>query len=168
MKNVEDTFELWLFRSRWLLAPFFVGLIVGVMVLLVKFSKELFYLVTSVFHLNESEVVLSVLTLVDVSLLATLLIIITFSGYESFVSKIDVGDHEDRPGWMGKVGFSELKMKVIGSIVAISAIELLKVFVNIADYTDMQVLWKVVIHMTFVLSGVLFALMDRMASAKKT
>ena len=113
-----------------------------------------------------NELILSVLTLVDVALIANLLIIIIFSGYESFVSKIDIDTHEDKPGWMGKVGFGALKVKVIGSIMAISAIELLKVFVNSGEYVVEEIQWKVMIHLTFVLSGVLFAVMDWLGNKK--
>ena len=99
-------------------------------------------------------------------MVANLLIIIVFAGYENFVSRIDTGDHEDRPSWMGHVGFAELKMKLIGSIVAISGIELLKAFMHVESMSNEQLAWKVGIHMTFVLSGVLFAVMDRIASGK--
>ncbi|MCM8530943.1 MAG: TIGR00645 family protein [Lentisphaeraceae bacterium] len=161
LKNLEKKFESLLFMSRWLLAPFYLGLMLGVVLLLFKFFKELFTTFSTVLTMNGNEIVLSILTLVDISLIANLLIIIIFSGYESFVSKIDVDDHEDKPGWMGKVGFAALKIKVIGSIVAISAIELLKIFVNTSDYDPENIKWKIIIHITFVVSGVLFAVMDR-------
>lgn len=168
MKKVEHVFENLLFKSRWILAPFFVGLVLSCVMLLIKFGAEFLHLFIHIFELSESEVILGILTLIDIALIASLLMIITFSGYESFVSKFDIDDHEDRPVWMGKVGFSALKIKVIGSIVAISAIELLKVFINITpeyqsnDY-DM-VMWKVIIHLAFVISGVLFAVMDKTSS----
>lgn len=165
LKEIEKKFESLLFMSRWLLAPFYIGLMLGVILLLFKFFKELFGTFSNVMSISGNDLVLSVLTLVDISLIANLLIIIVFSGYESFVSKIEVDDHEDKPGWMGKVGFGSLKVKVMGSIVAISAIELLKTFLH--GSTDHQdIMWKCIIHMTFVISGVLFAVMDRM-SAKK-
>jgi len=168
LEKLEKYFEKFLFTSRWILAPFYVGLMAGVLILLVKFAKSLFETFGGLFAgtLSESGIVLSILTLVDITLLANLLIIIIFSGYESFVSKIEITDHEDRPDWMGKVGFSTLKIKLIGSIVAISAIELLKAFVNMEDYTTEQIKWKVYIHLTFVVSGVLFAVMDRTSSKK--
>ena len=110
---------------------------------------------------------ISILTLVDTALIAVLLLIIVFSGYESFVSKIGIGEHEDRPAWMGKVGFADLKLKLIGAIVAISAVELLKAFLVSQSYTNAQLAWKVVIHLTFVLSGVLFAVTDFIAERAK-
>ena len=186
MKAIEHFLEAWIFNSRWLLAPFYLGLIVGMVILLIKFFQEFVHLIPHTLDSSESDVVLDILTLVDMSLVANLLLIIVFSGYENFVSKIDTADHEDRPDWMGKVDFSGLKMKVIASIVAISAIELLKAFVNISaqlDATfsttastataiptvwtwtlaDKTLLWKVIIHLVLVLSGVLFAVMDRVA-----
>lgn len=120
-----------------------------------------------VFSASEADVIVGILALVDMSLVGSLLLMIIFSGYEIFVSKIDVADHKDRPDWMGKVDFSGLKLKVIGAIVAISAIDLLKAFMNIPEQLsteDINALqWKVIIHMAFVLSGVFFALMDKIA-----
>jgi uncharacterized protein (TIGR00645 family) len=174
LKALEKKFERFLFVSRWLLAPFYLGLMGGVVILLFKFFKELYTTFATLGQLSGSEVIISILTLVDICLIANLLIIIIFSGYESFVSKIELDGHEDRPEWMGKVGFAALKIKVIGSIVAISAIELLKVFVTVEklyqDYPESQatmlIMWKVIIHVTFVISGVLFAVMDRTSSKK--
>lgn len=160
MKGLELFVEAIIFRSRWLLAPFFLGLIVATIALMLKFFKELSHLVLDLFGMNGSEVIISILSLVDTTLIAVLLFIIILSGYESFVSKIDFNDHEDRPAWMGKVGFSELKLKLIGAIVAISAVELLKVFIQMDLYDPVDIAWKIGIHMAFVLSGVLFALTD--------
>ena len=194
MKAIEHFLEVLIFNSRWLLAPFYLGLMIGMVILLVKFFQEFVHLIPHTLDSSESDVVLAILTLVDMSLVANLLLIIVFSGYENFVSKIDTAGHEDRPDWMGKVDFSGLKMKVIASIVAISAIELLKAFVNIGaqldamalaiatgaaatgaavapagDWTwtpaDKSLLWKVVIHVVLVTSGVLFAIMDRVAGS---
>jgi uncharacterized protein (TIGR00645 family) len=178
---VEHTLEVIVFNSRWMLAPFYLGLVVGIGMILVKFGQELFHILPHVFQGTESELILAVLTLVDMSLVANLLLIIIFSGYENFVSKIDTAGHEDRPEWMGKVDFSGLKVKVIASIVAISAIELLKAFVNVgaqidaaaatpgAEWTwtaaDKAIAWKVGIHMILVVSGVLFATMDKIAES---
>ncbi|GAB1266057.1 TIGR00645 family protein [Aurantivibrio infirmus] len=166
---VEKTLEAAIFNSRWLLAPFYLGLIISIVLLLVKFVQDLNHLILHIFDLKEAEVVIHILTLVDLSLVGSLLLMIIFSGYEIFVSKIDVTGHEDKPDWMGKVDFSGLKLKVIGAIVAISAIELLKTFVNIPNEpTDGQItvlMWKVIIHMAFVVSGVLFAVMDKVASS---
>ncbi len=162
----EKRMESWIFRSRWLLAPFFLGLLLAILALLVKFTKELAALCIGIFRDPESQIIVRILTLVDTSLIACLLLIMTFSGYENFVSKLGVGEHEDRPAWMGKVGFSDLKIKLIGAIVAISAVELLKAFVNLHELTNDQLAWKLGIHLTFVVSGVLFAVSDRITEGK--
>lgn len=160
MNKIELVIESVIFRSRWILAPFYLGLILAILSLLVKFFKELARLVLNIFVLSSDQTIISILTLVDTTLIASLLIIIIFSGYENFVSKIAFGDHEDRPVWMGKVGFSDLKLKLIGAIVAISAVELLKAFINVHQVSNQELGWRVGIHFTFVVSGVLFALTD--------
>lgn len=171
LKKVEFLLEKAIFDSRWLIAPFYVGLVIGILLLFVKFLQELWHMTTHVFTASEADIIVGILALVDMSLVANLLIIIIFSGYEIFVSKIDTENHEDRPEWMGKIDFSGLKLKVIGAIVAISAIDLLKSFMDIPkDLTDADansLMWKVIIHMTFVISGVLFAVMDKVAGDTK-
>jgi len=166
MNKIEAFFESLIFRSRWILAPFFVGLLAVIVILLIKFVKQFFLLVVALPSASEHEVIVSILTLIDAALLAILLLIIAFSGYENFVSKIGFGEHEDRPAWMGKVGFSDLKIKLMGAIVAISAVELLKAFVNADKMTNTQLAWRVGIHITFVVSGVLFAITDRITEHK--
>lgn len=166
--SFERAMESAIFASRWLLAPFFLGLIVAMMVLLVKFGKELFSLLMGVLGFIEHDAVISILTLVDTALIAVLLLIIVFSGYENFVSKLSIGQHEDRPAWMGKISFSDLKMKLIGAIVAISAVELLKAFVISAQLTGEQIGWKIAIHLTFVVSGLLFAASDWISDRRKS
>ena len=164
-KKVEHTLEKTIFKSRWLLAPFYLGLVLGIILLFVKFLQELWHMITHVFTSSEADVIVGTLALIDMALVASLLLIIIFSGYEIFVSKIDTDDHEDRPEWMGKIDFSGLKLKVIGAIVAISAIDLLKSFMAIPEELSEgdadRLMWKVIIHMTFVLSGLLFAFMDK-------
>ncbi len=167
MNQFEKNLEAGIFASRWLLAPFFVGLIIAILVLLVKFMKELVGLVMDAWSAQGYEAVISILTLVDIALIATLLLIIIFSGYENFVSKISISDHEDRPVWMGRVGFADLKLKLIGAIVAISAVELLKAFLVSDLYSSEQLAWKVGIHFTFVLSGLFFALTDWISESRK-
>ncbi len=167
MKSMERFLEAMIFGSRWLLVPFYVGLVLSIFLLLIKFGKEFIHLMSIVLTAPGTELIVGILTLVDVVLLSNLLLIIIFAGYENFVSKIDTGDHEDRPSWMGKVDFTDLKIKLIGSIVAISGIELLKTFVNIHSYTSEQLAWTVGIHITFVFSGVMFALMDWLGERKK-
>lgn len=165
MRHFEHRFELFIFNSRWLLAPFYVGLIAGIGLLLIKFVKAFIAALPEVFTGSSGEAMIAILTLVDITLVANLLLIIIFAGYENFISKIDTGDNEDRPDWMGHVSFSDLKLKLIGSIVAISGIELLKYFVNVKQSTEHELMWVVILHLTLVFSGVMFALMDRIAGA---
>jgi len=162
MKSLEQKLESLMFNSRWLLAPFYLGLVLAIGLLLVKFVKEFVAFVPIVFTGAGSDVIVGVLTLIDVVMIANLMIIIVFAGYENFVSKIDTGEHEDRPAWMGHVGFADLKMKLIGSIVAISGIELLKAFMHVGANNGDEIAWKIGLHMTFVVSGVLYALMDKL------
>lgn len=169
---MEQFFENMIFRSRWVLAPMYLGLVGGLLVLLVKFGLEFVHIIMHIHEIAEREAVLSILALVDITLVANLLIMVIFSGYENFVSKIDVEGHVDKPDWMGKVDYSGLKLKLIGSIVAISAIDLLKAFMHISTpgvdhLSDSQMAWMVGIHFTLIVSGVLFALMDRIAEPHK-
>lgn len=163
MKRLERGFEHVLFSSRWILAPVYLGLIVALGIMLVKFSKQLWTLLVNLPDASEANIIIGVLSLVDVSLIMNLMVIIIFSGYENFVSKMeDLHDHDDRPEWMGHIGFTDLKIKLIGSIVAISGVELLKAFMKVDDVSDRHLGWMVGIHLTFVLSGVLYAIMDKL------
>jgi uncharacterized protein (TIGR00645 family) len=167
MKSFETTLERLMFGSRWLLAPFYVGLVLAIMLLLVKFVREFAHVVPVVLFSTEGQEIVAILSLIDIALVANLLIIIIFAGYENFVSRIHTEGHEDRPDWMGHVDFSDLKIKLIGSIVAISGIELLKSFMRVEELGNTELAWRVGIHMTLVVSGVMFALMDRIGLAKK-
>ena len=164
LKSSERWIESILFGSRWLLAPFFLGLIAAIGLLLFKFGKVLLGLVTQAAMMGSNDIVVGVLNLVDVTLMANLLIIVILAGYESSVSRLDGAAHDERLGWMGQVGFSDLKLKVLGSIIAISAVELLRIFLTLGT-ADIELLkWRLLIHLTLVVSGVLFAAMERLAS----
>ena len=166
--RLETAFERLLFRSRWLMAPIYLGLVAALFMLLVMFLRELIHYFPAVFApygtMTANDGILVVLTLVDLSLAGNLLLIVLFSGYENFVSKLDLEGETDRPPWMGTVDFSGLKMKLIASIVAISGLQLLKTFMNIGkagyELNPDEAMWGVIIHLTFVTSGVLLALMD--------
>jgi uncharacterized protein (TIGR00645 family) len=168
---LEQKFEQGLFASRWLMAPMYLGLVVSLGMLTIVFCRELAYYAPQVLTMTADKAILVVLTLIDLSLAANLLLIVLFSGYENFVSKLDIDDGGDRPSWMGTVDFGGLKMKLIASIVAISAIHLLKQFMEIGKSDkplDEQALyWLVVIHVVFVASGVLMAAMDWLAAQTK-
>jgi uncharacterized protein (TIGR00645 family) len=164
--TLERLVENVIFASRWLLAPFYLGLALSIVVVLIKFIGEFFHLAMHVFTATESDVILGILALVDLALMGSLLIIVVFSGYENFVSKIDHTGHRDWPEWMGTIDFSALKLKLLSSIVAISAIHLLKSFMALKTITpDQQIslFWLVVIHLVFVISSVLLALSDRIS-----
>ena len=166
--KIERGLEKVLFASRWLMAPMYLGLVAALGILGVIFMRELFHYIPKVMTMESEDAILVVLTLIDLTLAGNLLLIVLFSGYENFVSKFDFDTGADRPDWMGKVDFSGLKMKLIASIVAISAIDLLKWFMSIEEMTDAQMdrrlYWLVIVHLTFVASGVLMALMDYLTS----
>ena len=165
MKAFEQFIEEFLFASRWLLLPLYLGLVGAIVVLIWYFGIEFMHLI-HVLLSGDGSLVVGVLALVDLVLLANLLIIIIFAGYENFVSKIDTGEHEDRPDWMGHVDFTDLKMKLIGSIIAISGIELLSAFFQ-AGISNQEMAWKVGVHVTFVFTGLIFAVMDKLGEHKK-
>ena len=164
VQKVEYRIEALLFGARWLLAPIFVGLVVALVVILIKFFEEMWHLVTHVFSSTVTEVMLGILALLDLALLGNLVVIVILAGWENFVSKIHVAKgNEDRPSWMGHVDFSGLKMKLIGSIVAISVIGLLSDFSEYGtadEWNSEQQFWRIMLHITFLLSGIGFAFMD--------
>lgn len=168
--RIEDGIESGLFGTRWLLVPFYVGLAGAILALLLKFILALGHLASVSIHGDVSEVTVAVLELLDLVLLANLVLIVVFAGYESFVSRMEVARvSRDRPEWMGKVDYSSLKMKLIGSIVAISAIGLLQDFISSDDHAiDVTATrWRVIVHCTFLLSGVLFATMDLISEKRR-
>jgi uncharacterized protein (TIGR00645 family) len=162
LKRAERGFEGLIFNSRWLMAPFYFGLVVSLAVLLYKFVVLLAEFVLHVPYAKEADIILGVLSLIDVCLTGNLILIVVFSGYENFVSRIDPAGHPDWPEWMTKVDFGGLKQKLLSSIVAISAIQVLKAFMNIDVAFDAQKMgWLVGVHLVFVLSTLLLALSDR-------
>jgi uncharacterized protein (TIGR00645 family) len=166
--HIEEIVEKVLFGGRWLLAPLYVGLLLSLVPLIYRFFIEFIHLMQGVATLRMQEITLKILELLDVVLLGNLIIIVIFAGYENFVSKINVAaDSVDRPHWMGRVDYSGLKIKLIGSLVAISVIELLKDFMMEGAYDDKTQMWRIIIHVTFVISGVLFALMDFIADKRE-
>jgi len=173
---LERTIERLLFASRWLLAPVYLGLSLALVALGIKFFQELWHTLSHVLAFGEADVVLSLLALVDLSLVASLIVMVMFSGYENFVSKIDMEGEGDKLGWLGKLDAGTLKLKVAASIVAISSIHLLRKFMEVdtiyqddVGEPDQRLMWYVVIHLTFVASAVLLGVLDRMtAHGKKT
>lgn len=167
LKKVELAIERGLYVSRWLMAPFYIGLSASLLLLLSSFLQELFHFLAQIPNITQSDAILAALSLIDLSLAGNLVLIVIFSGYENFVSKIDTKDDEDQFDWRGNVDFSALKLKLIASIVAISGIHLLKVFMDLGKYKEEEIRWMIVLHVVFVFSGVLLALMDLLASKAK-
>jgi uncharacterized protein (TIGR00645 family) len=173
----EKVLERGLFASRWLMAPFYVGLLAALGALMVVFFQELSHeipLLWSADHgMDADGAIMLALSLIDLSLAANLVLIVVFSGYENFVSKIDTAAHEDRPEWMGTVDFSGLKLKLSASIVAISGIALLKSFLEVTKMEEftandqVKLMWQVIVHTAFVVSGVLLAFMDWLTGHQK-
>jgi len=161
--SVERLIERTIFGSRWLLAPFYLGLILGLVTLLVKFALRTVDLLGHALSASSNEITIGVLSLIDRSLMANLLLMVIVAGYESFISRLDVGEDAVRLDWMGQVGFGDLKLKLMASIVAISAIHVLEGFLDAEHESDRALAWLVGIHMTFVVSAVLLALMDRIS-----
>ncbi len=162
---MERLLENLLYSSRWLLAPIYLGLSLGLLALGIKFFQEVLHLLTHVIASSEADLVLVVLSLIDIALVGGLLVMVMLSGYENFVSAIDISEGQEKLSWLGKLDSGSLKQKVAASIVAISSIQLLKAFMNIEARADAEIdnlMWYVIIHITFVLSAMGMAWVDRM------
>jgi uncharacterized protein (TIGR00645 family) len=163
--KVETFVEKLLFTSRWLLAPIFVGLALALIALGIKFFQEAWHLFSEILVSDEADLVLSVLAMIDMALVGSLIVMVMFSGYENFVSTIDAKG-TDSLNWLGKLDAGTLKLKVAASIVAISSIHLLSVFVKVETIDNQKIMWYVIVHMTFVVSAVLLGVLDKMSFAK--
>jgi uncharacterized protein (TIGR00645 family) len=163
---LERTIERLLFASRWLLAPVYLALSIALIALSIKFFQESFHLLTHIVEIAESDMVLSVLSLIDMVLVSSLIVMVMLSGYENFVSRLDVDTSNEKLGWLGKLDAGTLKLKVAASIVAISSIHLLRIFMEVKVTDNDKLMWYVIIHLTFVISAVLLALLDKMAFAE--
>ena len=159
---IERAAENLLYASRWLLAPIYMGLSLALIILGVKFFQEVLHTVPLVMGMKESDLVLVILSLVDMALVGGLLIMVMFSGYENFVSRIDVSEGTEKLSWLGKLDSGSLKQKVAASIVAISSIHLLRAFMSAQTISNDKLMWYVIIHMTFVLSALGMAYVDKM------
>jgi uncharacterized protein (TIGR00645 family) len=160
---LERVLERALYACRWLLAPIYLGL--ALVALGVKFFQEAWHAVLHIVTVPEADLVLTVLALIDIVLVGSLIVMVMFSGYENFVSRIDVNRGGDEPAWLGKLDSGTLKLKVAASIVAISSIHLLRIFMNAADTPNDKILWYMLLHLTFVVSALLLGVLDRIAFA---
>jgi len=154
--------ERLMYSSRLLLAPIYVGLSLALFALFIKFFQELYHFIPLIMELDESQVVLKLLTLIDLTLVGSLIVIVMFSGYENFVSRLDIGEATEKLEWLGTHDYGALKMKVASSIVAISSIHLLKIFMNIDSTNNDKIMWYALVHLTFVISALLMAYFDKL------
>tara|TARA_B100000674_G_C37809634_1_gene900484 strand:- start:48 stop:611 length:564 start_codon:yes stop_codon:yes gene_type:complete len=172
-ENIETSIETGMFASRWLMAPIYIILCLSLAVITFKVIQHFFISIPFMMDMKLKEVLLFVLKIVDMALIGNLVLMIIFAGYENFVSRIDVArGSPDKPSWMGQVDFSGLKLKLVASIVAISGINLLEAFMSIgyvdelgvSIVSDREIRWMIIVHVVFIISGVLLALMDYIAS----
>lgn len=162
---IEIWIERLLFASRWILAPVYLGLSLALLALGVRFFIEIAHVLGTLMTISESEMVLTVLSMIDLVLVGSLIVMVMFSGYENFVSRIDAGAEAEKLGWLGRLDAGTLKLKVAASIVAISSIHLLQKFMDVEKIENDKLLWYVVIHLTFVVSAVMLGVLDRMSFA---
>ena len=159
---MERFLENAMYASRWLLAPVYFGLSLGLIALSIKFFQEIFHILPHIFSVGESELILTLLSLVDMALVGGLLVMVMISGYENFVSQLDIDEGKEKLYWLGKMDSGSLKMKVAASIVAISSIHLLKVFMDAKNIPDSKLMWYVILHLTFVASAFAMGYLDKL------
>jgi len=163
---IERLLAKFFLASRWLLAPFYIGLVLGLVALLVKMVEHVWHAVPQILESREADVILSVLGLIDLTLTASLVVIVILAGYENFVARIEPSENKDWPEWMGKIDFTGLKLKLLSSIVAISAIQLLRAYMDIGNVSDRDLSWYGGLLLVFVVCGLLLAITDRLSSEK--
>ena len=159
--SMERFIENAMYASRWLLAPIYFGLSLGLLALALKFFQEVIHLLPNVFAMAESELILVLLSLIDMALVGGLLVMVMISGYENFVSQLDIDENKEKLNWLGTMDSSSLKMKVAASIVAISSIHLLRIFMDAKNVDPQHLMWYVIIHMTFVISAFAMGYLDK-------
>ncbi|WP_339486642.1 TIGR00645 family protein [Pseudomonas sp. EL_65y_Pfl2_R95] len=164
---MERFIENAMYTSRWLLAPIYFGLSLGLLALAIKFFQEIFHILPNVLSMAEADLVLVILSLIDMALVGGLLVMVMLSGYENFVSQLNIDPGKEKLSWLGKMDSGSLKMKVAASIVAISSIHLLKVFMDAKNIPDNKLMWYVIIHMTFVLSAFAMGYLDKLSKYDK-
>lgn len=163
----EIIFEKIIFSSRWIQAPLYAGLILGGMLYTYKYLVELIHLCTSINEISETLLMLGVLTLVDITMVANLLVMVIIGGYSTFVSRLDIDKHEDKPEWLQKIDAGSLKVKLAGSLVGVSGIHLLQTFINIKNHESEHVMWQVIIHVVFLFSALMLAYTENILHQKR-
>ena len=164
--SVEKLLEKLIYASRWIMAPIYLGLSLVLLALGIKFFQELFHILPNVLSIKEVDLILVVLSLIDITLVGGLIVMVMFSGYENFVSRLDINETDEKLNWLGKVDSASLKNKVAASIVAISSIHLLKVFMNTPNIPNDKIMWYLLIHITFVLSAFAMGYLDKLMKDK--
>lgn len=159
---MQGVIEKLMYASRWLMAPVYLGMSLVLGILTIKFFQELYLFLPKVFVLSETEVILKLLTLIDLTLVGSLMVIVMFSGYDNFVAQLDINDDTKRLEWLGTHDYASLKMKVASSIVAISSIHLLKIFMAISTTADDKLMWYVIVHLALVVSALMMGFLDRL------
>lgn len=159
---MEKLLEQLIYAARWLMAPIYLGLSLALIALGIKFFQEIFHILPNILAVRESDLILVVLSLIDIALVGGLIVMVMFSGYENFVSQLDIGDSKEKLNWLGKVDSGSLKNKVAASIVAISSIHLLKVFMDTPNIENDKIMWYLLIHITFVLSAFAMGYLDKL------
>ncbi len=158
----ERLIENTLYSARWLLAPIYLGLSLALLAMGIKFFQEILHVLPVILNTSEKDLVLTILAMIDLTMVGGLIIMVMFSGYENFVSRLDIGEGEHKLDWLGKLDAGSLKLKIAASIVAISSIHLLRAFMNAPQIPDNTLMWYVIIHMTFVVSAVAMGYLDKM------
>jgi uncharacterized protein (TIGR00645 family) len=158
---MEKLIEKLMYQSRWLLAPVYIGLSLTLIALAVKFFQELLHVAPILFEMAEAELVLVILSLIDLALVGGLIVMVMLSSYENFVSRLDIDETTEKLSWLGTMDAASLKAKVASSIVAISSIHLLKIFMNASNTPDNKLMWYVILHMTFVASAFAMGYLDK-------
>lgn len=159
---MEAIIEKLLYAARWVLAPLYVGLSLALILLTLKFFQEALHFFPLIFSTSEADLILVILSLVDLALVGGLVVMVMLSGYENFVSRIDIDESDEKLSWLGKLDAGSLKQKVAASIIAISSIHLLKKFMNATEINNDKLMWFVIIHLTFVISAIGIAWIDKM------
>lgn len=162
LELLEFSLERSMYASRWIMAPVYLGMSLTLLAIGIKFFHELWHVLPHIFEIAEADLVLSVLSLIDLTLVGSLIVMVMFSGYENFVSRLDISEGTEKLEWLGTHDYSSLKMKLASSIVAISSIHLLKIFMNIEKVQNDKLVWYVVIHMTFVFSALLMGYLGKL------
>lgn len=159
---MEKLIERTMYASRWLLAPIYLGLSLAILALGIKFFQELIHILPNVPDIAEANLVLAILGMIDMALVGSLLVMVMFSSYENFVSRLDIGSGE-KLEWLGKLDAGSVKQKVAASIVAISSIHLLRIFMQAETIDNKKLVIYMIMHMTFVISAVLMGWLDKQA-----